>query len=119
MTERKAQKTKEEKKNIVETGNECKDKNCNIHGNLRVRGRIFEGTVIKKFNKRVVIEFERMVYVKKYERYKKSKTKIHARLPDCMEKEINVGDYIKIQECRPLSKLIHFIVIGKIRGEKK
>ena len=33
------------------------------------RGRTFKGTVIKKFPKRVVIEFERMVYIRKYERY--------------------------------------------------
>ena len=29
----------------------------------------FEGTIIKKFQKRVVIQFERTIYVKKYERY--------------------------------------------------
>ncbi len=83
---------------------------------INPRGRIFEGTVTKKFPKRVVIEFERTVYVRKYERYAKSKTKIHARLPDSMTNEINVGDYIKVQECRPLSKIIHFIVLGKIRN---
>ena len=97
-------------------GTECSDKDCHVHGNLKARGRTFEGKVIKKFNKRVVIGFERMIYVKKYERYKKSKTKIHARLPVCIEKEINVGDMIKVQECRPLSKIIHFVVIGKIKG---
>ena len=87
------------------------------------RGRTFEGIVKKKFHKRVVIEFERMIYVKKYERYAKSRTRIHARLPESMEKEINIGDLIKIQECRPLSKMIHFIVIKKIKsseeGDKK
>ena len=92
----------------------CKDKNCHIHGNLKTRGKIFEGEVIRKFQKRIVIEFERMVYVKKYERYKKSKPKIHARLPDCMADQIQIGDLIKIQGCRPLSKLVHFIVIGKV-----
>ena len=99
----------------------CKDKDCHVHGNLKVRGRTFEGKVIKKFHKRIVIEFERMIYVKKYERYKKSKTKIHARLPVCMEKEINIGDLIKVQECRPLSKIIHFVVIEKIKlgGKEK
>ncbi len=97
----------------------CKDKDCHIHGNLKIRGRIFKGKVIKKFHKRIVIEFERMIYVRKYERYKKSKTKIHARLPVCMEKEINIGDLIKIQECRPLSKIIHFVVIEKIKGGEK
>lgn len=79
------------------------------------RGRTFEGTVKKKFDKRIVIEFEKMIYVKKYERYAKSRTRIHARLPESMEKEINIGDLIKVQECRPLSKIIHFIVIKKIK----
>jgi small subunit ribosomal protein S17 len=82
---------------------------------IGTRGKVFQGTVIKKFPKRVVIEFERMIYVKKYERYTKTKTKIHARLPEIMEKEINLGDLIKVQECRPLSKIIHFMVIEKIK----
>jgi small subunit ribosomal protein S17 len=102
----------------VVKNSDCKDRNCHIHGNLKVRGRIFEGKVTKKFHKRITIEFERMIYVRKYERYKKSKTKIHARLPICMEKDIQVGDLIKIQECRPLSKIIHFVVIEKINKEK-
>ena len=87
---------------------------------IGTRGRIFKGTVIKKFPKRVVIEFERTIYIKKYERYSKRKTKLHARLPDEMIKEINIGDYIEIRECRPISKIIHFIVIKKIdKGEGK
>lgn len=100
---------------------ECTDKDCYAHGNLKLRGRVFEGTVIKKFHKRVVIEFERMVYVRKYERYKKSKTKIHARLPVCIEDKVNVGDLVRVQECRPLSKIIHFVVVAKIKSaeEKK
>lgn len=95
-------------------GTICKDKDCHIHGNLKVRGKTFEGKVIRKHHKRIAIEFERMVYIRKYERYAKSRTKIHARLPICMEKEINIGDMIQIQECRPLSKIIHFVVIKKI-----
>ena len=79
------------------------------------RGRVFEGIVTKKFPKRIVMEFERMIYVRKYERYARLKTKIHARLPEIMDKEINVGDLIKVQECRPLSKIIHFVVIQKIK----
>ncbi len=97
----------------------CSDIDCHVHGNLKVRGRVFEGKVIKKFYKRVVIEFERTTYIKKYERYKKSRTKIHARLPNCMKDKINLGDYIKVQECRPLSKIIHFAVIEKIRDADK
>ncbi|MCK5043657.1 30S ribosomal protein S17 [Candidatus Pacearchaeota archaeon] len=111
-------KTKVEKKaNIAEA--ECNDVDCHVHGNLKTRGRIFKGIVIRKFHKRIAIEFQRMIYVRKYERYAKSKTKIHARLPNCMEKEINIGDYVKVQECRPLSKMIHFVVIGKVKEEGK
>lgn len=77
---------KNEKKETEETKtagavSECRDKKCPFHGNLKTRGRIFEGRVIKKFGSRVLIEFERMIYVKKYERYYKSRTKIHAHLP--------------------------------------
>jgi len=126
---KKIKETKKEKAGVVNTLSKsrdlhvsrrdlgkCKDKNCPIHGNLKVRGRTFEGIVIKKFDKRITIEFEKMNYIRKYERYTKSKTKIHARLPACMEKEINIGDLIKIQECRPLSKIIHFVVIKKIKS---
>jgi small subunit ribosomal protein S17 len=118
MKKNESKKEKQEAK-LVDT--QCKDKDCPIHGNLKTRGRIFEGIVIKKADKRIAIEFERMSYVKKYERYSRSKTKIHARLPVCMEKEIRIGDLIRIQECRPLSKIIHFVVIKKIKDaeEKK
>jgi ribosomal protein S17 len=90
---------------------------ANAKDEIRVgtRGRTFEGVVTKKFPKRVVIEFERMIYVRKYERYARLKTKIHARLPDVMEKEINIGDLIRVHECRPLSKIIHFVVIQKVK----
>ena len=107
----------ERKEKLSENKREdCHDVRCFIHGNLKTRGRIFEGRVTKKFPTRVVIEFERMIYISKYERYLRSKTKIHARLPKCMENEINVGDLIQIQECRPLSKIIHFTVIKKIKN---
>jgi small subunit ribosomal protein S17 len=87
---------------------------------INPRGRIFEGKVIRKFDKRIAIQFERMVYIKKYERYARYKTKIHARLPLNLRQEINVGDLVRVQECRPLSKIIHFIVIKKIKsGEEK
>lgn len=83
------------------------------------RGRTFEGIVIKKFPKRITIAFERMIYVKKYERYAKYRTKLHARIPANIEKEIDLGDLIQIRECRPLSKIIHFMVIKKIRDAEE
>jgi small subunit ribosomal protein S17 len=113
MTERKV-----EKKAKEEISGSCADINCPFHGSLKLRGKVFDGYVIRKFHKRIVIEFERMIYIRKYERYKKSRTKIHARLPDCMEKEISVGDLVRIRECRPLSKIVHFVVIEKINKNK-
>ncbi len=80
------------------------------------RGRVFYGYVTKKFPRRVVIEFQRTVYVTKYERFYKKKTRLHARLPDAIANEINIGDYVKVRECRPLSKIIHFIVIEKLKS---
>ena len=60
-----------------------------------------------------------MIYSKKYERYSKSKTKIHARLPKCMEDSVNVGDHIAIKECRPLSKIVHFVVYENEKNNNK
>ncbi len=109
----------EKKEEAKIAGAGCNDSKCHIHGNLKVRGRIFEGRVTKKFKNRVTIEFERMIYSKKYERYFRAKTKIHAHLASCLENEIQLGDLIRIQECRPLSKIIHFTVIKKIKGKEE
>jgi small subunit ribosomal protein S17 len=103
---------KEKISEVKESKIECTDKFCPIHGaqKLKTRGRSFEGLVVKKLPGRVTIQFERMVKIPKYERYEKRKTKIHARLPDCMKQDINVGDLISIDETRPISKTIHFVV---------
>jgi small subunit ribosomal protein S17 len=104
---------------MQEKTNNCNDPKCPFHGTLSIRGRIFRGTVSKKFPKRVVVEFERTVFIRKYERYAKSKTKLHARLSDCLADSINVGDYIEIMECRPLSKIISFVVTKKIKNKEE
>ena len=83
------------------------------------RGRTFQGTVVKKFGNRAVVEFERTVKVHKYERFMRKKTRLHSRIPAGMQ--VDVGDYVKVQECRPLSKIIHSVVIEilrKMEGKK-
>ncbi|MBU2612735.1 MAG: 30S ribosomal protein S17 [Nanoarchaeota archaeon] len=94
----------------------CKDRECPFHGNLKTHGRIFKGIVVSKHDKRIAVEMERMVYVKKYERYSKKKTKIHARLPRCVDKDVKIGNWVKVKECRPLSKIIHFVFLEKIKN---
>jgi len=82
-------------------------------GTVGTRGRTFNGTVVKKFQNRIVVELERTVRVHKYERFAKKKTKLHARFPEGAS--VEVGDYVKVRECRPLSKIIHFMLIEVIR----
>lgn len=77
------------------------------------RGRTFQGTVTKIFGRRAVIEFDRTVKVQKYERFMRKKTKLHSRIPEGVQ--VSVGDYVKVQECRPLSKIIHSVVVEVIR----
>ena len=79
------------------------------------RGRTFEGTITKKFPHRVVVEFERTVFAQKFERFYKKKTRLHARVPENLS--VDLGDYVKVRQCRPLSKIIHFVVLEKIRSK--
>jgi|TARA_B100002003_G_scaffold186148_1_gene174592 small subunit ribosomal protein S17 len=115
-----AEKKKTAKKEVEKTTIECKDRLCPKHGDrkLKMRGRVFQGDVIKVLPGRVTIEFERMLKLPKYERYEKRKTKIHARLPDCMKNDVGVGDLIEIAETRPISKMIHFVVSKVIRAKE-
>lgn len=80
---------------------------------VATRGRTFQGYVTKVFPTRIVVEFERTLYVRKYERFTKSKTRLHARISGKMP--VAVGDYVKIRECRPLSKIIHFVLVEVVR----
>ena len=121
MVKKKEKKNREEKAVRRETagaGEICGDKFCPIHGlhKLKLRGRVFEGKVMKKLHSRIVIQFERMKYIKKYERYDKRKTKLHVRLPKCMEDKISVGDLVRVAETRPISKMIHFVVVELVKG---
>jgi len=81
------------------------------------RGRTFVGKVISaKMTKTVNVEWERRSYLYKYERYQTERSRVKAHNPT----EINaqVGDTVRIAECRPLSKTKKFIVIENM-GEGK
>ena len=88
----------------------CEDKLCPFHGSLSIRGRLYVGTVeSNKSSKMIVVSREYNRLVKKYKRYERSKSKVHAFLPDCIV--VNEGQKVKIAECRPLSKTISFVVV--------
>jgi small subunit ribosomal protein S17 len=91
----------------------CTDKNCPFHGNLKIRGRIFQGKVVStKMKNSVIVEWEFTRYIKKYERYQRNKTKIVAHKPSCLT--IHENDIVKIGECKPISKIKKFVVFEKI-----
>jgi len=98
----------------VEPTKDCKDKNCPTHGNLKVRGRSFTGKVVSsKMHKSATVVWERYRFIKKYERYEKKRTKIHAHNPPCIDAK--EGDIVKIMETRPLSKTKNFVILEVIK----
>ncbi len=102
---------------MKEENEKCDDKKCPLHGELSIRGRHFKGIVKKIVGRRAVVEFERLIYIKKYERFAKASTRLHAYLSKCLADKIKIGDTVEIGECRPLSKIMHFAVIKKIKGK--
>lgn len=97
---------------ITAPEHDCKDRNCPFHGNLKLRGRMFKGVVKSaKMEKGVVIEFDKMYMIPKYERFSTKKTKIKAHNPDCIKAK--EGDLVTIMETRPISKTKSFVVIKK------
>ncbi len=90
----------------------CTDKKCPFHGQIKVRGRTFVGTVTSaKFARSITVEWERLKFISKYERFEKRKTKVKAHNPECINAK--EGDTVTIQECKPISKTKHFIVVQK------
>lgn len=101
---------------VTEPKEKCEDPNCPFHGALPVRGQILEGIVTSnKAERTITVERSFYKFIRKYERYEKRKSKIKAHLPDCIQ--VNVGDAVKIAECRPLSKTKNFVVI-EVKGDK-
>ena len=89
---------------------ECQDKHCPFHGTLPVRGRIMEGIVSStKMKGTIVVRRDYMRFVKKYRRYSRCHSMTPAHLPPCIE--VEVGDKVRIAECRPLSKTVSFVVV--------
>jgi small subunit ribosomal protein S17 len=90
----------------------CNDMNCPFHGNLKVRTRIFKGTVISdKMDKTVIINRDFLHFVPKFKRYERRRGRIHSHNPPCIDAK--EGDFVTIAECRPISKTVSFVVVEK------
>ena len=93
------------------------DENCPFYGSLRLRGQVLEGTVASLgMLKTIVVERDNVRYMQKYERYEKRTSALSAHLPNCIG-GVEIGDRVKIMECRPLSKTVSFCVIENNGGE--
>lgn len=91
----------------------CTDSLCPFHGRLPVRGKILGGVVVStKMKGTVVVEREYYHYDPKYKRYERRRSSIPAHNPSCIE--VREGDFVKIGECRPLSKTVSFVIIEKL-----
>ena len=95
---------------FVSPSKSCSDTHCPFHGDTKLHGRVFEAKVIKKSpHKTVNVEWLRIAYLSKFERYSKSRSRVKAHNPQCIEAEI--GDTVTIVETRPISKTKKFIVV--------
>ena len=92
---------------------QCEDPNCPFHGTLKVRGKILTGKVVSvSAGKMAVVQRESYKYNKKYMRYLKRRSKLHAHLPPCVE--LAIGDVATVAECRPVAKTVSFVIVQKI-----
>ena len=67
--------------------------------------------------KTITLERNNVRYMQKYERFEKRTSVLSAHLPSCIG-DVNVGDNVKVMECRPLSKTVSFCVVEINGGDE-
>ncbi len=88
---------------MTKNNEECNDKHCFIHGDIKIRGATLVGKIVStKASKTAVIERHTIKKIPKYKRFARTHSKIHAHNPPCINAQ--VGDKVKISECRKISK---------------
>jgi len=93
----------------------CEDENCPFHGSLKIRNVSLVGTIVSsKMQNSATIEMPRKMYIPKYERFEKRKTKISVHNPPCIKAK--EGDIVKVMECRPLSKTKNYVIVKKMEN---
>jgi small subunit ribosomal protein S17 len=96
--------------NVKLPSKSCDDRHCPFHGSIRIRGRMFIGTVISKdTHKTAKVQWTRQYLIKKYERFEKRLSKVSVHNPRCIDAQ--VGDLVRIAETRPISKTKKFVIL--------
>ena len=94
----------------------CDDINCPFHGELPMRGRVFEGVVVTaKMDKTVVVERDYLQYISKFHRYERRRSRIPSHNSPCIDAK--EGDRVMIAETRPVSKTVSFAVVEKLEAK--
>ncbi|MAG21996.1 MAG: 30S ribosomal protein S17 [Candidatus Diapherotrites archaeon] len=97
---------------------ECNDTRCPVHGNIKIRGNVFDGKVVSaKPDKTVTVQRKLVRYLPKFERYKKIRSKIYAHNPECINAKED--DMVRVGETRKLSKTKSFVVMEILTKEEK
>ena len=95
---------------------DCNDPHCPFHGGFPVRGQIIDGQVVStRMERSARVQREYLRYVPKYERFEKRTSSYNVHAPPCLN--VQVGDRVRIMECRPLSKTVSFVIVEAKRGE--
>ena len=98
------------KTNIIKTDGGSADQPTDSYRPLSIRGSVLEGVVAStSMEKTVIVERKYVVFIPKYERYMKRRSRVPAHVPSDMELE--VGDQVKIAETRPISKTKSHVVV--------
>ena len=101
--------------NLTKPDRDCSDRNCPFHGNVSIRGKLIHAKLVSsKAKYTAVVQREYFHYVKKYMRYEKRRSRIIAHMPPCLD--INDEEDVVVGECRPLTKHISFIILGKVNN---
>ena len=96
---------------------DCNDNRCPNHGKIKVRGNVFDGVVVStKPSKTVTVERKLVKYLPKFERYKKTKSRLYAHNPECINAK--EGDTVRVGETRKLSKTKNFVVMQVLTKEE-
>lgn len=86
------------------------DEKCPVHGSLKVRGAMLQGTVVKRATPHTVtVEVHYAKKMPKYERLEKRRRRIHVHVPKCLNP--TEGEHVTIRECRKLSKTKSFVLV--------
>jgi len=91
------------------------DANDPFYGNVKIKQNNFVGYVDSaKAHKSATVVIDRQVFVKKYSRYMKKRTKIQVHNPTSISAK--EGDIVRVFETRPLSKTKHHVIV-EVLGE--